>query len=180
MTDDNVRRLPPPFLRDAVKSVGALADAVNKRSRVVAELLHHSNSLGFNYLCQIAEKWECEKEDRSNSLDLLRRACAIIDRVPREAVTELKERMDGLNKTYKGHGRNGWYDIAHHLIRLGADREMIEVFLDTGTGLMGEDEEAKAQALKQAVDGLLDVSGERKDDADEYLAVIEVIKEWYT
>jgi hypothetical protein len=180
MTDDNVTPLPPPLLRDAVKSVGALADAVNKRSRVVAEALHHSNTLGLNYLCQIAEKWECEKEDRSNSLDLLRRACAIIDRVPREAVTELKERMDGLEKAYKGHGRNGSYDIAHHLIRLGANREMIEVFLDTGTGLMDEDEEAKAQALKQAADKLLELAEEREDDPDEYLAVIEVIKEWYT
>ena len=178
MTDENVTSLPPPLLRAAVKSFGALGDALNKRSRAVAVALHRSNTLGLNYLCQMAEKWECEKEDRSNSLDLLRRACAIIDCVPRDAVGELKERMDALDKAYKG--MNGSYDIAHRLIRLGADREMIEGFLDTGAGLMDEDEEAKAQALKQAVDALPDVSGHRTDDADEYLAIIEVIKEWYT
>jgi hypothetical protein len=56
MSDDNVRLLPaplPPFLRDTVKAVDALIDALKTHSRTVAEMLHHSNTLGFNYLLQI-------------------------------------------------------------------------------------------------------------------------------
>jgi hypothetical protein len=111
--------------------------------------------------------WATGKEDCSYALLAIKQAAAIIDRVPREVVTELKERVDAL-------------DQAHSLIRLGADRQMVEVLFDAITGFIVEDEEAKAQAHKQAADTLIGMSGRKDDDADEYLAVLEVIKEWYT
>jgi hypothetical protein len=124
--------------------------------------------------------WATGKEDCSYALLAIKQAAAIIDRVPREVVTELKERVDALDQAYKCHGAKASFDIAHSLIRLGADRQMVEVLFDAITGFIVEDEEAKAQAHKQAADTLIGMSGRKDDDADEYLAVLEVIKEWYT
>jgi hypothetical protein len=66
------------------------------------------------------------------------------------------------------------------MIEQSADREMIETFLDTGAGFIDEDAEAKPQALKGARDSLLTLAGERQDDANAYLGMIEIVKELYT
>jgi len=153
--------------------MGKYIEATMDRNRALAVALGHSNSVGFGHLLQYADMM-CDDEKPGEHYAFMQKAMGLIDAIPKATVQELAERWAVLDGIY---GKNsGTYELATWMIENeNVSSKLIAALFDVAPGFLDDEKEQGALAIKAATDVLVE-----HDDVRDYLALLSIIRYWYT